>query len=319
MENLEQTIKLSVVIPVYNEQDNITELYKRLKKTLSTITVDYELIFVNDGSKDNTLLFIMNLAKNNNRIKYVSFSRNFGHQVAITAGLDYCSGDAIVIMDGDLQDPPELISKLYDKYKLGYNVVYTKRKSRRGETIFKKVTAKMFYRFLKRLTVVDIPLDTGDFRLIDKKIVEYLKLMPEQNKFLRGQIAWLGFRQSFVEFKREKRKAGKTSYSLKKMINFAIDGIVAFSDVPLRFVSFIGFSVSLIAFVIILYALFSYFVWNRVATGWSSVIISSMFIGGIQLMSIGILGEYISRINNNMQRRPLYIIKNSNMKKKYCQ
>ena len=228
--------------------------------------------------------------------------------------MDATKGKAVVIIDGDLQDPPELIIDLFKKYQEGYDVVYAKRKERKGESVFKKVTAKLFYRTLKRITAIDIPLDTGDFRLIDRKVVNYLNQMPEQNKFLRGQIAWLGFKQTEVLFNRDTRKYGKTGYTLGKMLRFAMDGITSFSDKPLELVTKLGFTISFVSFIIILYAIYSHFILDRTITGWTSLIISSMFIGGVQLISIGIIGEYISRINKNVQKRPLYIIENTNCK-----
>ncbi len=289
-------------------------LYKRLYDAVNKITSNYELIFVNDGSKDNSLFELIKLSEQDERVFYINFSRNFGHQIAVTAGLDACKGDAVVIIDGDLQDPPELIVDMYEKYKEGYQVIYAKRSKRKGESIFKKLTAKMFYRTLQAMTSIDIPLDTGDFRMMDKKIVHYLKQMPEQNKFLRGQIAWMGFKQTAVMFERDERKYGKTGYPLSKMLRFALDGITGFSDKPLNFVSKLGLVISGISFLIILYALFSYFWLHSAITGWTSLIISSMFIGGIQLLSIGVMGQYISRINNDVKNRPLYIVENTNIK-----
>lgn len=308
-------VDISVIIPIYNEQKIINELYTRLQKTVSQISENYELIFVNDGSKDHSLLELLKLTELDSRVFYINLSRNFGHQIAVTAGIDACKGNAVVIIDGDLQDPPELIVDLYNKYKEGYEVVYAKRKVRKGESFFKKITAKFFYRILKKITSIDIPLDTGDFRLMDKKVVHYLKQMPEQNKFLRGQIAWLGFRQSEVLFDRDERKHGKTGYSFGKMIKFAMDGITSFSDKPLQMVTKIGFSISFVSFLIILYAIYSHFILDRTITGWTSLIISSMFIGGVQLISIGVIGEYISRINKNVINRPLYIVEKSNIEK----
>ncbi|MHC1704823.1 MAG: glycosyltransferase family 2 protein [Tenuifilaceae bacterium] len=306
-------IELSVIVPVYNEQEIIPELNRRLQIAASSITSDYEIIFVNDGSKDATLLRLFELTDHDKKVKYINFSRNFGHQIAVTAGLDHCKGKVVVIIDGDLQDPPELIPELYRKHKEGYEVVYAKRTKRKGESLFKRITAKLFYRLLKRITSVDIPMDVGDFRLIDRKIVEYLKLMPEQNKFLRGQIAWLGFRQTYVEFERDSRRTGKTGYPLSKMIKFALDGITGFSNSPLRIVTNLGLFISFVAFIIILYALYSHYFLHQTITGWTSLIISSMFIGGIQLLSIGIIGEYISRINTNVRNRPLYIVEKTNI------
>jgi dolichol-phosphate mannosyltransferase len=304
---------ISIVIPIYNEQEGIPELYNRLRASVEKISADYEMIFVNDGSKDNSLAELIRLSEQDSRVFYIQFSRNFGHQIAVTAGLDRCTGQSVVIIDGDLQDPPELIVDLYNKHKEGFDVVYAARRKRKGEGLFKKITAKLFYRIMKRITSIDIPLDTGDFRLMDQKVVAYLKQMPEQNKFLRGQIAWLGFRQTQVLFERDERKHGKSGYPLSKMLRFALDGITSFSDKPLEMVSRLGFFVSLVSFIVILYALYSHYLLNQTITGWTSLIISSMFIGGIQLISIGIIGEYISRINKNVLNRPIYIIEHTNL------
>jgi len=306
-------IKLSVVVPIFNEEETIPELVERITKAVESISTLYELIFVNDGSKDSSLQLLKTLHKSNARIKYINFSRNFGHQIAVTAGLDFAEGEKIVIIDGDLQDPPELIPEMYNKSKNGFDVVYAKRVSRKGESFFKKITATLFYRILSSITSIDIPLDTGDFRLIDRKVVNQLKQMSEKNKFLRGQIAWLGFNQTYVTFQRDERKHGSTGYPFRKMLQFALDGITSFSDVPLRIVRNVGFIVSTFAFIVILYAVFSHFVLKQTITGWSSLIISSMFIGGIQLFAIGIIGEYISRININLLNRPLCIIDESNV------
>lgn len=304
---------LSIVVPIYNEAQLIQELHQRLSDAALKITQDYEIVYVNDGSQDQSLSLLKNIAKEDPHTFYINFSRNFGHQIAVTAGLDNCKGKAAVIIDGDLQDPPEIIPELYEKYKEGYEVVYAKRKKRRGESWFKKITARLFYRLMRRSTKIDIPVDVGDFRIIDQKVVQALKQMPEQNKFLRGQIAWLGFRSSEVLFERDERKAGKTGYSFSKMYHFAMDGITSFSDKPLTAVTKTGLIVSFIAFLIILYALYSHFVLDRTITGWTSLIISSMFIGGIQLISIGIIGEYISRINKNVLQRPTYIVSETNL------
>lgn len=303
---------ISAVVPIFNEEQGLPELYERLVKALDQISSDSEIIFVNDASSDNSLAVIKRFATADPRIKYISFSRNFGHQIAVTAGLERAHGKAVVIIDGDLQDPPELIPELYKEYTKGAKVIYARRRSRAGESVFKKITAKVFYRILARLTGVNIPIDTGDFRLIDQVIVENLKRMPEPNKFLRGQIAWLGFQQTFVEFDRDARKYGKTGYPLKKMMRFALDGITAFSDIPLKFATAAGFLVSAIALVVIVYALYSHFILHHTITGWTSLIVSSMFIGGIQLFAIGIIGEYISRINNSVRDRPLYIVEETN-------
>jgi len=306
-------IELSVVIPIYNEEENIPELYTRLKQNVLKIASSYEFIFVNDGSLDRSLERLKEISFQDETVFYINFSRNFGHQIAVTSGLDHSRGEVVVIIDGDLQDPPELIPKLYEKYKEGYDVVYAKRATRKGESILKKTTAKVFYRILQKITAIDIPVDTGDFRLIDSKVVGALKKMPEKNKFLRGQIAWLGFKSSKVMFDREQRKHGKTGYSLSKMLKLAFDGITGFSDKPLQFVTKLGFLFSSVAFIIIIYSVYGHLVLGVTITGWTSLITSSMFIGGIQLICIGIIGEYINRINKNVLNRPLYIIEDSNI------
>jgi dolichol-phosphate mannosyltransferase len=308
--------QISVIIPCYNEEKSIQVMYNRLVNSITSITTNFEIIFINDGSKDNSYFELISLSERDKRVKYINFSRNFGHQIAVTAGLDFSNGSAVVIIDGDLQDPPEVIPEMYAKHKEGYEVVYGQRLKRNGEGFFKKITAKYFYRILKKITSVDIPVDTGDFRLIDRKIVNDLKNMPEQNKFLRGQIAWLGYRQTSVFFERDERKFGETGYPFSKMLKFALDGITGFSDVPLQFVTKTGVVISFFSFLVILYAIFSHFILQKTITGWTSLIISSMFIGGVQLISIGIIGEYISRINKNVQNRPLYIVSDTNILQK---
>ena len=304
----QQTVELSIVVPIFNEEQNLPELHTRLSDAARAITPSYEIVFVNDGSRDESRSILHILSQRDEHVYYIHFSRNFGHQIAVTAGLDRCRGKSVVIIDGDLQDPPEVIPELYEKHKSGYDVVYARRSERKGETWFKRATAKLFYRILRRSTAIDIPLDTGDFRLIDRKVVDALKKMPEQNKFLRGQIAWLGFRQGEVLFSRDKRRYGKTGYPLSKMLRFAMDGITAFSDRPLKLVTAMGFAISFLSFAIIVYAMYSHFVLLRTITGWTSLIISSTFIGGVQLLSIGIIGEYISRMNKNILNRPLYVV-----------
>lgn len=312
MQTAEQPIQLSIVVPIFNEEALIQPLYRRLVMAAAKCTPHYELIFVNDGSRDASFPQIKMLSADDQRVFYVNFSRNFGHQIAVSAGLEHARGEAVVIIDGDLQDPPELIPELYNEYKRGFEVVYAKRRKRKGESAFKKFTAKLFYRMLNRMTSFEIPLDTGDFRIIGRKVVDALNAMPEQNKFIRGQIAWLGFRESEVLYDRDKRDAGKTGYSISKMLNLALDGITSFSDKPLLFVTRMGFLMSFISFLVIIYALFSYFVLDVAITGWTSIIVSTMFIGGIQLISIGVIGAYISRINKNIIDRPLYIVKDTN-------
>lgn len=307
--------ELSVIVPVYNESPILEELNQRLMRAAEQRVSRYELIYINDGSRDDTLLKLRALAEIHPQVHYINFSRNFGHQVAVSAGLDHCNGLMTVIIDGDLQDPPELIPELIDTYRKGFEVVYARRRKRKGETFFKKTTAKAFYRTLRSITNIDIPLDTGDFRLIDCKVVDALRNMPEKNKFLRGQIAWLGFRQTAVLFDRAERKAGRSGYSMKKMMSFALDGITSFSDAPLRIATKLGFVVSFLAFLIILYALFSHFFLEETITGWTSLIISSAFLGGIQLFFLGVIGEYLSRMNRNLQNRPLYVVAETSLEK----
>lgn len=304
---------LSVIIPVYNEEGNLELLFKRLEKVLSTTDATPEYIFINDGSRDHSMEIIRQLAMKDSRVKFIDFSRNFGHQTAVTAGLDYCNGDCAIIIDADLQDPPEMITELYTKWKEGFEVAYARRRSRQGENFLKKWTARVFYRLLKKITSIQIPVDTGDFRIIDRKVINVLKQMPEQQKFLRGQISWIGFRQTAVEYDRDERYAGKTGYTYSKMIRFALDGITSFSNFPLRFATMMGFLVSAIAFLLILYALYQRLVSREFVPGWASLMLAILFMGGVQLISLGIIGEYISRMDVNVRKRPLYIVKESNL------
>lgn len=306
------SVELSVIIPIYNEETNIHSLYDRLKKVITGLNVSHQFLFVNDGSRDRSFELIKELSQKDSSVKFINFSRNFGHQVAVTAGLDHANGNTVVIIDADLQDPPELISDMYQKHKEGFEVVYAKRKARTGESFMKRITAKMFYRILARITSVEIPVDTGDFRLIDRKIVDVLKQMPEQQKYLRGQIPWIGFNQTFVEYVREERKGGKTGYTYRKMFRFAIDGITAFSTAPIKFATAMGFIVSFISFLMILYTLYSRFISKNYVPGWTSIMLAVLFIGGVQLICIGIIGEYISRMSANVRNRPLYVVKESN-------
>lgn len=306
---------ISVIIPVYNEEKNIQNLFDRLSEVMQNLGVSYELIFINDGSHDASIGLIKVLAKEHTEVKYIDFSRNFGHQIAVTAGIDKTIGDAVVIIDADLQDPPELIAEMWKKRSEGFDVIYAKRKNRKGESWLKLWTAKVFYRILSKMTSISIPVDTGDFRMMDKKIVHVLREMPEKNKYLRGQISWVGFNQTYVEYDRAKRHAGETGYTFRKMLHFALDGITGFSDVPLKVVSYFGFLVSFIAFIVAIYALVSKFIWEDSVPGWTSLMIAILFIGGIQMIAIGIIGEYLSRMNHNIRNRPLYIIKDSNIKR----
>ena len=300
-------ILCSVIVPMYNEEEVVTETYKRLTKVMDSIGENYEIIFINDGSRDNTRAILSEICKSNEKIKMIDFARNFGHQVAITAGMDYAAGECMVIIDGDLQDPPELIPEMIKIWRDGFDVVYGKRKSRRGETFFKKFTAKAYYRILRGLTSVDIPVDTGDFRLIDRKVCEALKQLPERSRYVRGLVSWVGFKQTAIEFERNERFAGKTKYPLKKMISFALDGITSFSTVPLKLIGGIGFVVCIISLCALIYALVSKLTGNAHACC-ASIVGSIWFIGGIQLLSAGVCGEYIGKIYKEVKARPHYII-----------
>lgn len=303
---------ISIVVPCFNEQEVFSETYRRLTETMSMLDksrYDYELIFVNDGSKDNTLELIREKTKSDSRVRGINFARNFGHQIAITAGLDNCKGDAAVVIDADLQDPPAIILEMISKWEEGYDVIFGKRKDRAGESAFKLLTAKYFYRFINRLSDVDIPLDTGDFRLMDRVALDQFLSMRETYRFVRGMVAWIGFNQTFVEYDRESRFAGSTKYPLKKMLRLASDAILSFSNTPLKIATFVGFITSFIAFVGIIYALYMRLFTSHFVEGWTLLMISVLLIGGIILLVLGIIGEYVGRIYGEIKRRPLYIIK----------
>jgi dolichol-phosphate mannosyltransferase len=306
---------ISVVIPIYNEEKNIPLLFERLKNASENTGQSFELIYVNDGSKDRSIAVIKGLANDHSFVKFINFSRNFGHQIAVSAGLDLCKGSEVVIIDADGQDPPELIPELYKKLKEGYEIVYAKRKSRKGESALKLLTARWFYKILAKLTSIDIPMDTGDFRIIHRKVVDQINKMPEKQKFLRGQMAWVGFRQTFVEYDRDERMSGDTGYTFRKMFRLAMDGITSFSNFPLRVATISGFACAFIGFFLIIYTLYSRYVLKDYEPGWSSLMITIVFIGGIQLIGIGIIGEYISRIYDNIRNRPLYIVDETNISK----
>ncbi len=301
---------ISVVVPVLNEETNIRVFHKRATGVFSDIPEDYEIIFVDDGSADNTLEILKELSANDNRIKVISFSRNFGHQSAITAGLDYAAGDAVAIIDGDLQDPPELIGEMIKKWKENYQVVYAQRTKRKGETVFKKLTASIFYRFFHYFTKSDMPLDAGDFRLVDRSVVEALKKLKEKNRFMRGLVNWVGFNQTPVFYERDERLSGETKYPLSKMIRFANNAIFSFSDRPLKIATVIGLTASAIGLLMILWGLYSkFFLGENTIKGWTSVFISVLFLGGVQLFTLGIIGEYIGRIYDETKSRPIYLVK----------
>ena len=302
--------KVSLVIPMYYEEEVAEECYKRVKEVLTSLeNYDYEVVFVNDGSKDRTLEILEKIASNDKNIKVVSFARNFGHQCAVTAGLKEVTGDAVVIIDADLQDPPELIPDMLKLWEEGNEVIYAKRKKRDGESAFKLFTAKMFYKALNGLSDVEIPKDTGDFRLVDKKVVDVINSLPEHNKFLRGLFSWVGFKQAPFEYERKERFAGKTKYPLKKMLKLAGDGIISFSTKPLRVIGGIGIASIFVSFLVLLYSILSFiFKWNNLTAGWTSIMVAITFFAGVQLLSIWIMSEYIARIYDESKGRPQYII-----------
>lgn len=302
-------INYSVVIPVYNEEEVINECYSRINYVMNSTGESYEIIFVNDGSKDKTFDLLSKICENDKKIKLIDFSRNFGHQSAITAGMNFSSGKAVIVIDADLQDPPEVILDMIKKWKEGYKVVYGKRLKREGESIFKRATAKIFYRLLRKLTEFDIPVDAGDFRLIDRCVCDALNKMDEKNRYVRGIISWLGFKTTSVEFVREKRFAGKTKYPLKKMIKFASDAVVSFSYKPLRITSYLGLLLSGFSFLYLICAIF-FKLFNVIDTVpvWMSIVAISLFFNGIVLLVLGIMGEYVGRIYDEVKARPLYVV-----------
>lgn len=300
---------LSVVVPCANEQEVLRETNRRLLTVLEQVPLDFEIIYVDDGSTDSTPDLLRELQSHDARIRVVRFSRNFGHQIAITAGLEHASGDAVVIIDADLQDPPEVIAQFVQKWLDGYDVVYGLRTERNGETAFKLWSAKVFYRFISRLSDTTIPLDAGDFRLTDRKVVDALLAMPERDRFVRGMVSWLGFSQIAVPYSRAPRLAGVTKFSFLKMIRFATDGIVSFSILPLRLATWTGFAASGLAIIGILVVLYDRFFSTGLVRGWTSTVIAVLFIGGVQLICLGIIGEYVGRIYGESKHRPLYVVR----------
>ncbi|MCY8495990.1 glycosyltransferase family 2 protein [Bacillus atrophaeus] len=304
-------IQYSIVVPVYNEELVIQETYQRLKEVMDRTKENYELLFVNDGSRDRSVEILREHSLIDPRVKVIDFSRNFGHQIAITAGMDYAQGNAIVVIDADLQDPLELILDMIEKWKEGYNVVYAVRTKRKGETFFKKQTAAMFYRLLRSMTDIDIPIDTGDFRLLDRKVCDEMKKLKEKNPFVRGLVSWVGFKQTAVEYERDERLAGETKYPLKKMLKLSMDGITTFSHKPLKLASFAGILMSGAGFLYMLIVLYKKLFTDSTITGWSSLIVIELLFSGIILLMLGMIGEYIGRIYDEAKDRPLYIVQKS--------
>lgn len=301
---------ISYIFPIYNESENIDLLYKTIKGVVKTNkNYVYEFIFINDGSKDDSLTKLRQLQEKDDSVVVIDFARNFGHQIAVTAGIDHASGDAIIIMDSDMQDPPRVSLELISKWEEGYDVVYAQRRSRK-DTFFKKMTADAFYRLLQRVADIDIPRNTGDFRLIDREVASQLKRFKEHNRFLRGMVSYIGFKQIAVQFDRDERHAGVTGYPWKKMVRFAADGIFSFSSAPLKAISRLGYVMAVLSILGVLYALgVKLFFPETVIEGWTFIIISIFLVGGIQLVMLGVLGSYIGRIYTEVQDRPLYGIR----------
>ncbi|MCL1936032.1 MAG: glycosyltransferase family 2 protein [Defluviitaleaceae bacterium] len=305
-------IKYSVIVPIYNEEEVIETCYEKLKEVMEKTEENYEIIFINDGSIDKSVEIITNICERDETVALISFSRNFGHQNALTAGMEHAIGMAVIAIDSDLQDPPHIILDMIKKWKEGYHVVYGKRQKRRGESFFKKISAYLYYRILRALTTVEIPVDVADFRLIDRRICNILNnQISEKNRYIRGLVAFCGFKQTFVEYERDERLAGETKYPLKKMIKFAVDGITGFSYKPLKIATKIGFFISLFSFTYLCYVIYEALFLQRPVVGWASTISIILFFQGIVLIVLGIIGEYIGRIFEEIKGRPIYLIEKS--------
>jgi dolichol-phosphate mannosyltransferase len=299
--------ELTVVVPAFNEETNVGAMHQRLSEALDGVVESLQIIFVDDGSSDGTWRLVSELAEKDPRVSGIRFARNFGHQAALTAGVDAADGRAVVIIDGDLQDPPEVIPEMVARWREGAEVVYGQREEREGETWFKLTTAALFYRLLRGITNVEIPVDTGDFRLMGPRAVEAFRALPERNRFIRGLVSWIGFEQAAVRYKRQARLQGETKFPVRKMLRFALDGITSFSFLPLRLATWTGFAVSMFAFFYIVVVI----VLKAIGVSWSgysSLMASILFLGGVQLLMIGIMGEYLGRIFDEVKRRPLYLV-----------
>jgi len=304
------SFRLSVVVPCFNEQEVIATTHARLTTAGRAIPgAALEIVYVDDGSKDRTLELLRGMAATDRSVRVIALSRNFGHQKALSAGLESATGDAVVLIDADLQDPPEVIAAFVARWRAGVDVAYGVRKRRDGESPFKLMTAHAYYRMLGRVSDHDIPFDAGDFRLLDRAVIDALLTMPERDRFMRGMIAWVGFRQEAVPYDRAARVAGETKYPLRKMIRFALDGIFSFSATPLRLATYLGFFASGLAVIGVLYAFFLRLTTSAVVPGWATLLIAVLFLGGVQLVSLGIIGEYIARIYGEVKERPLYVVR----------
>lgn len=301
--------KYSLIIPIYNEEEILPEMYRRVATVMDQMDGEVELILVNDGSRDRSLALLRDFHEQDPRICYLSLARNFGHQIAVTAGLNFVRGDAIIVLDADLQDPPELIPQLVEKWQQGYQVVYAQRTQRRKEGWFKRLPAYLFYRLMQRLADVEIPIDTGDFCLMDRRVVDVLNSMPERNRYIRGLRSWVGLPQTFIHFERDPRFAGEVKYTFRKSLSLAATGLVTFSRVPLRLSTYVGLLAAAIAVLMAILVLYwRVFVPDSPLTGFATIMIAVFFLGAVQLVSIGILGEYVGRIYEEVKGRPLYVL-----------
>jgi len=301
-------IRYSIVAPCYNEEQSLPELYRRINEVMDQTDEIWELVLINDGSADRTAELMSELNAADSRVHYLDFARNFGHQIAVTAGMDYAQGDAVVLIDADLQDPPELILEMIEKWKAGYQVIYAVRSERKGESWFKLFTAKAFYRLIFRITDVEIPLDTGDFRLMDRKVVEAMKQMKEKHRFIRGMTSWVGFKQTGVEYVRQERFAGETKYPIRKMLNFAMNAITGFSYLPLQLATYLGFIIAGLSALGVIAVVIARLSGSQAFFGQATTLIMVLFLGGVQLISLGIIGEYLGRIYDEVKGRPMYIV-----------
>jgi glycosyltransferase involved in cell wall biosynthesis len=308
--------KVSLLIPAYNEEETIPLLYNELNKVIDKISgYEFEILFVNDGSSDNTLNILRNLRQRDTRVNYISFSRNFGKETAMAAGFDYVTGDATVILDADLQDPPELIKEMIYYWEKGYDDVYAKRRSREGETWFKKFTSAAFYKLLRKMTKIPIQEDTGDFRLLDRRAIESLKKLREKQRYTKGMFSWIGFNKKEILFDRKPRAAGKTKWNYLKLFNLALEGVTSFTTSPLRISTILGILVSVFSIVYMFIVLIKSLIWKDPVQGYPSMMVTILFLGGVQLVCLGIIGEYVGRIFNETKYRPLYIIDEHNNEK----
>ena len=308
--------KVSLLIPAYNEEETIPLLYNELNKAVETISgYEFEIFFVNDGSSDNTLNILRNLQQIDSRVNYISFSRNFGKETAMAAGFDYVTGDAAVILDADLQDPPELIKEMIFHWEEGYDDVYAKRRSREGESWFKKFTSAAFYKVLQKMTKIPIQEDTGDFRLLDRRAIESLKKLREKQRYTKGMFSWIGFNKKEILFDRKPRAAGKTKWNYLKLFNLALEGVTSFTTSPLRISTILGILVSIFSILYMFIVLIKSLIWKDPVQGYPSMMVTILFLGGVQLVSLGIIGEYVGRIFNETKYRPLYIIDEYNNEK----